>query len=528
MDNTVSMRIGKGLMSMMTIMNKERYRRYRAASNSAGRGLVHELWLPALLFGSMGAITWAIRGTDGWGGIDGTLVPGLTWGLLWYYLCYRKGVDARGIVLWLGLGLALGGELGYGQYVAWIRGMFYAGDDIIPISPWLGYAWFAVCGVGWAAPGGIMLGWALHPGVSVRGWFARALLVVILLVMLFNLPLPLLGGGFVSRMGQLFAQYCPGLLFPHARLGLYASTLDQHLGRTVYTNTQNFMVLVWWLMALCLAAWQRDRATLVSGAALGCGFGIGFALSAIWCLGYNYAPAWIDWWKMWELHAGFNLGLVYALVLFWALQRLDKTRAPDKTPPAASGTFAVPESGRTLFLALAGFVLVFAAGVEYFFWTGLFLALFFAVAMSVIACLGADRAVELRKRISLSYCAFLLVFMLFHGGVSRTGVFLELYAAGAVDQYAWPAGRIALFAPVATVLVVVTTATMIKQYRIPAAMPVRPKRLPERMIDLFAFIGLVGAVSIWPEKIGVLYALFLCLALFSFTRINRCLEELEG
>jgi len=28
-------------------------------------------------------------------------------------------------------------------------------------------------------------------------------------------------------------------------------------------------------------------------------------------------------------------------------------------------------------------------------------------------------------------------------------------------------------------------------------------------------------VSIWPEKIGVLYAAFLCLALFAFTRINR-------
>ena len=39
-------------------------------------------WLPMLLFGSMGAITWAIRGTGGWGGIDGTIVPGMTWGLL--------------------------------------------------------------------------------------------------------------------------------------------------------------------------------------------------------------------------------------------------------------------------------------------------------------------------------------------------------------------------------------------------------------------------------------------------------------
>ncbi|HDP34026.1 MAG TPA: hypothetical protein ENN29_02835, partial [Candidatus Hydrogenedentes bacterium] len=62
---------------MMTIMDKDLYQRYRMRRD---RHLLYELWLPMLLFGSMGAIAWAIRGTDGWGGIDGTLVPGLTWG----------------------------------------------------------------------------------------------------------------------------------------------------------------------------------------------------------------------------------------------------------------------------------------------------------------------------------------------------------------------------------------------------------------------------------------------------------------
>jgi len=48
--------------------------------------------------------------------------------LLWYYLCYRKGIDARGIPLWLGLGIAFGGELGYGQCVSWIQGESEVGD----------------------------------------------------------------------------------------------------------------------------------------------------------------------------------------------------------------------------------------------------------------------------------------------------------------------------------------------------------------------------------------------------------------
>ena len=72
------------------------------------------------------------------------------WGLLFYYYAYRIGLDAAPVVFWLGMGIALGGELGYGQYTAWILGKFYVGDDIISIEPWIGYLWFMVCGIGWA------------------------------------------------------------------------------------------------------------------------------------------------------------------------------------------------------------------------------------------------------------------------------------------------------------------------------------------------------------------------------------------
>jgi len=103
---------------MMTVADAGLYRCHRAVREHEGIFSIHGTWLPMLLFGSMGAITWAIRGSNGWGGIDGTIVPGLTWGLLWYYLCRRKGIDARSIVLWLGMGIAIGGELGYGQYAS--------------------------------------------------------------------------------------------------------------------------------------------------------------------------------------------------------------------------------------------------------------------------------------------------------------------------------------------------------------------------------------------------------------------------
>ena len=510
----------------MTIADTERYRLHRAARELETWSSTHEFWLPMLLFGSIGAITWAIRGTDGWDGIDGTMVPGLTWALLWYYLCHRKGIDARGIVLWLGMGIALGGELGYGQYVSWIRGMFNAGGEVIPVAPWVGYVWFVLCGIGKGAPGGILLGWALRGKASPGVWLIRIFFMIVLFVVLFNLGTPLLGSGAVDWLGDRFAHRCPWLIFPNSGLGIYAGALDGHIESTVYTNTQNFAMLIWWLAAMLVAALQRDRATLVAGAIIGGGFGIGFVLSALWCLGYVYAPGNVDWWKIWELHAGFNLGLLYVLVLQWATRQVDKGHAlngaPLNTPRGQQWPAAGKEKRTTVFMALGGFVLVFAAGYEYFFWTGLMVGMFYLLAMifstwSVDGSAPSIRVNDRRLNVSLAFSAFFLIFRLLQGVTSRAGVILELYEPKAVDQYAWPPARVALFVPLAAILLAATLVAMRRMLKVSGRPHGKRTHLPERMVDLLTFIGFVGATSIWPAKIGVLYAVFLCFAVFALT-----------
>lgn len=447
---------------MMIVADSVTYRRHREIRTG-----VYGLWLPILLFGSMGAITWAIRGTSGWGGIDGTIIPGMTWGLLWYYLCYRNGIDARGIPLWLGLGIALGGELGYGQYVSWIQRKFMVGDATIPVSPWTGYAWFVICGIGWGAPGGIALGWALGARATRRRWLTRLLAP--------------LAAGFI---GWLLVQVCPWLFFPNYHLGLYAGTLDHHLTRTVETNTQNFVVAAWWVGALLVAALQRDRATLTMGAIIGGGFGIGFTLAALWCLGYSYAPGYIDWWKMWELNAGFNLGLLYAVALYWATGCVDKAHHPNGDPVAGN-----------------------------------------------MEAVRFPNLVERRRSISLVLAISLLLFILFFGASSNVGVLLGLYQASAVDQYAWPLMRVALFAPAAVLILGVTAYKIGRIVRLSRSRNWRgfeAPYLPERMADLMTVLGVVGAATIWPSKIGVLYALFLCIALFALHRLNRYFDDTDS
>jgi hypothetical protein len=514
---------------MMSIGDEATYLRHREARETQSRGAaaLHEFGLPMLLFGSIGAIAWAVRGTDGWGGIDGTILPGLMWGLLWYYVCQRRGIDARGIPFWLGMGIALGGELGYGQYVSWMQGNFNVGEEVIAISPWIGYKWFVLCGIGWAAPGGILLGWALSKKASAFWWFVRSLFLLVLLA--------LWHWRTIDWLGPRFLKLCPELLFPMADTGIYAGELGKHLGRTVYTNTQNFAFVMWWVAALVVAAVQRDKATLVAGLVIGGGFGIGFVLSALWCLGYVHAPGFIDWWKMWELQAGLNLGPLYVVTLYWAIRQVDKAHPKGKvTRTAAEPRPALIEWRDSVFLAAGGFLLVFVAGYEYFFWTGLFLAVFWVLAICLAACPfgrpdDSNNVTDRRRSIAIIYAAFLLVFMMFHGVTSRAGVLLGLYASEDVGQYAWPTARIALFAPVAVVLVAVAAFKMWQAIRPVADKPdAAERRLPARMAGVMVVMGFVGVVSIWPSMIWAFYVWFLCLTLIGFARLNRRLDAIDA
>ena len=561
----------------MNISDQRTYQRYREDRTAIG-----EISFAALVFASMGAITWAIRGTNGWGGIDGTIVAGMTWGVLWWYVCWRKGIDARGVSLCLGLGIALGGELGYGQYVSWIRGMFNVGDEILPVAPWNGYAWFAICGVAWGAPGGIALGWALAGRKSLGVWLARlgipvgvallARLAVQTWPWLFfpnwdldlyvgeagreidlaaaantqtNMIVVWLASAVLGALAWFAATrvYRPGwiargvslcavgaaivplllvaqwLFFPNDQLGLFAGELGRHLGRTVYTNSQNAILVGWWIGALLVAAIQRDRHTLFAGLVIGVGFGIGFPLSALWCLGYAHSPGLIDWWKMWELQSGFCLGLLYVAVLYWAIRQVDDKREASRN----DGFSTFGQWCETISMALGVFLVVYVMARGEFFTVGILLGLFYVVAL-FRATLYSDGVVDRRRGISFVYSVFLLLFIMTWGVSARAGILLGLYDANAVDQYAWPSARIAIFAPAGILIVGAASLEMWQALRNPrVALPpcTAAPRIGARIVDLMTFTGVVGAASIWPSKIGVLYALFLGLALFAFNRLNR-------
>jgi dipeptide/tripeptide permease len=260
-------------------------------------------------------------------------------------------------------------------------------------------------------------------------------------------------------------------------------------------------------------------------------------VSAMWCLGYVYAPEYIDWWKMWEMSAGFSLGSLYALLMYWAIGRMNVAHSPNGKPLSVPSIRTPRGEWRaTVWWALSGALLIFAAGAEYFPLTAILLGLLYAAGLwrAAVGNGESDRAERIhdnRATVTLIFAVFLLLFILFRGASSRAGVFLGLYDAHAVGQYEWPGARVALFAPVAIVLLGATvralwmaTGRSMDTYRNGVSDSVRSIR----MIDLLMTVGAVGALSIWPAKIGVLYAVALAVAVSALHRLDRALTPTPG
>ncbi|MCB9206336.1 MAG: hypothetical protein H6611_03300 [Ignavibacteriales bacterium] len=461
-----------------------------------------------MLFGSAGAITWAIRGTSGWGGVDGTIIPGLTFGIIWFYLSHRKNIDARSIILWLGLGIALGGELGYGQYVGWIRNIFSYGNEKLFVDSIHGYVWFVICGIGWAAPGAIILGWVIDSNVSINNWIVRAILLILILIILFSPET-------IDWLSEIFVEKDFAFLFPNFDSGIY-SNIDKNLERTLYTNTQNFAVLIWFIISLFMSLIHRERTTFQIGVILGLGFGLGFMQSALWTIGYGLNPNFIDWWKIWELNSGFNIGILYAIIFFIFHNKINQSRNNKK----------ISEKTITVFQAISGFTLLYFVGFEYFQLINTIIAFLFLIVLLSLLLNEKDEIKIKEKRINIvfHFSIFYLLFILFHGVTERLGVVFELFYEDAVDQYSWPLERIVLFIPF---LISILFYLYIKTKKIFSGyyfFEIDSETIIEwnrKLIILTSLITLIGIISIWPAKISIFYGFFQLISIICLIQIDK-------
>jgi hypothetical protein len=498
--------------------------------------------------------------------------------------------------LWLGLGIAIGGEWGYGQYVSWIRGIFYAGENAISIKPLIGYIWFFLLGIAWAGPAGIALGWILGEKSSLHKWLLR-IVIPMGTALLCRLLIQAQPGWFLPNystdlyvslpgtqlppvqffQSQLFMilAWCLGviliyinwkyntapkkkkqsgyvfsiisvmytaalliwmglwLFFPHDGLRLFGGELGKHLGRTVYTNSQNAIVVSWWLGALIVAIFQRDKPTIVLGTLIGAGFGVGMVQSALWCLGYGFAPQYIDWWKMWELNAGFNLGVLYVIALYWVWHQVAKSGHAEEESLAFSTTseYTLKDAWLRPLASAFGVCLVWA---YLFYEDGLWVSILLG-PIYIISVLwtswranrheGPELVRERQMSLSFLFCVFYFLIILFHGATHRLGVVLGLYDEKSIGQYEWIPERLWLFIPIAISIVAVTLYKVWRLSQGKLFPDISSKHINIVVGDMIMLIGFIGLLSIWPLKISVVYGVALFIAIFAYLRLFRRYEK---
>ncbi len=147
--------------------------RHRSAvKNSMGkdnqRDLAQDLVLPVLLFAALGGMAWAVRGCSGFGGMNGCIFAGVTWGTAWWFIAREPGgrqsrpYASGWIILALTIGIGISGSRGWMQWPSFFDGRLQtntAAGQSVPISRAYGFAWLFIAGVPWAGLGACLLAW---------------------------------------------------------------------------------------------------------------------------------------------------------------------------------------------------------------------------------------------------------------------------------------------------------------------------------------------------------------------------------
>jgi hypothetical protein len=273
--------------------------------NKTRAEIVGELVLPAILMSLLGGYYWAIRGSPG----GGAQFPGLGWGLAWYYLSYekqehkRRVYSAGWVVLAIAVGVRMGGNIGYGSYISWIKHMFhleYQGTWI-PVVAWPGYVYLFFCGLQWGGIPGVLISWCgSKKPLKAKDWVVR---------FAFGISGALIAYGLVSSFPRLF--------YPLYSEGYYADPVAYPQCQNVIRITHEVVIAV----GLFLGFWayeivRKDWRNVLLSMTLALGFAIPFVGSAFWHLMYLHSELALDWWKNWEMSIGLGGGVAFGLCYY--------------------------------------------------------------------------------------------------------------------------------------------------------------------------------------------------------------------
>jgi hypothetical protein len=275
--------------------------------------LAHLLVLPTLLFAALGAMTWAVRGSSGYGGSAGCLFAGVTWGTAWWFISrdpqaeQSRPYSSGWVILALTIGIGIAGDRGWMQWASFFEGRLqtnYAKGEFVPISRAYGFLWQFLSGIPWAGIGACLLAWCA-PARPLRagGWVTRLICAF--------------GAVLLARF--LFAKF-PDIFLPlHKQLATQYADFNgnPNLRRLINDNRNAIMHLGFYMGCLAFEIARRDWRNVTLITTVGFLNGIGWALLQNWKWAKKVWPgADFNFWRCWESSAGISIGIAYGLAYY--------------------------------------------------------------------------------------------------------------------------------------------------------------------------------------------------------------------
>ncbi len=277
---------------------------------------VKEKAIPIVLFASLGAFAWAIRGQSGFGGMSGCMFAGLLWAAAWYLLSREVSPEKirRYNLGWcvpaITIGIGIMGMHGWGAWPSWVVGSFNVILDesvTIPITPAWGFLWFFIAGAPWAGMGAVFLAWSgSKVPLARKDWVLRILFGAV---------------GGLGALGFFFG-------FPQLFLPLY-DTLD-YLDPTCTgcSHAVGECQTAWLFMGIYLGFlayevyrkdWVNVKLIMLVGGIAG---GLWSALQVIQYMPALYPTDGFNWWRVWESSGGAAIGLAYGVAYYYCNRSL--------------------------------------------------------------------------------------------------------------------------------------------------------------------------------------------------------------
>lgn len=293
--------------------------------------LVHDFFLPILLFAALGGMSWAVRGSAGYGSVKGCIFAGVLWGAAWWFIARNpSGPNARRyasgwVILALTLGIGFAGARGWAQWQTFFDGVLQTNTSLgekVDIAPFHGYIWLFIAGVPWAGLGACLLAWcATEKPLAAWQWFMRLFC----------------GFGAAFFASWLFDAY------PQWFLPLYSTMKDQYadatanpnLKRLINDNGAAIQHLGFYLGFLLFEIGRRDWKNVVLITTVGLVNGVGWALLANWHWSKAIWPTMENYWRGWESTSGISIGIALGLAYYLVNRRTAPCAC--ETSPARAG-----------------------------------------------------------------------------------------------------------------------------------------------------------------------------------------------